>query len=300
MEFWMLALLGAMALIILALILKIHLLRKSAEEIRCALERKLTQDTNTLIDISSRDRRMRSLAADINRQLRLLRKERQRYQQGDAELKAAVTNVSHDLRTPLTAICGYLELLEREEKSEEVRRYLGIIGSRVEALKQLTEELFRYSVILSTEKEPEMAALCLNTALEESIAAAYASLTAAGITPCIHIPEEKITRTLDRSFLSRIFGNILSNAAKYSDGDLRIELQTDGVIRFQNTASRLDKLQAEKLFDRFYTVETARNSTGLGLSIAKELTEKMGGRISAAFEEPYLTVTLRFSYTKTY
>ena len=100
-------------------------------------------------------------------------------------------------------------------------------------------------------------------------------------------------KKLDKSLLSRIFGNILSNAAKYSDGDLFIALSPEG-IRFQNTASRLDKLQAERLFDRFYTVESARSSTGLGLSIAKELTEKMGGSISAEYEQSSLTVILRF------
>ena len=293
MEIWVLAVFGAMAVLIAALILKIHLLRKSAGEISRAFEDRLSQDTNTLIDISSRDRRMRSLADDINRQLRLLRQERQRCQQGDAELKAAVTNISHDLRTPLTAICGYLDLLAREDCSDEARRYLDIIRGRADSLRELTEELFRYSVIVSEEKEPELEAVSLNAALEESIASAYASLSAAGIDPCIHIPEETIMKKLDKSLLSRIFGNILSNAAKYSDGDLFIALSPEG-IRFQNTASRLDKLQAERLFDRFYTVESARSSTGLGLSIAKELTEKMGGSISAEYEQSSLTVILRF------
>ena len=293
MEIWVLAVFGAMAVLIAALILKIHLLRKSAGEISRAFEDRLSQNTNTLIDISSRDRCMRSLAADINRQLRLLRQERQRCQQGDAELKAAVTNISHDLRTPLTAICGYLDLLAREDCSDEARRYLDIIRGRADSLRELTEELFRYSVIVSEEKEPELEAVSLNAALEESIASAYASLSAAGIDPCIHIPEETIMKKLDKSLLSRIFGNILSNAAKYSDGDLFIALSPEG-IRFQNTASRLDKLQAERLFDRFYTVESARSSTGLGLSIAKELTEKMGGSISAEYEKSSLTVILRF------
>lgn len=293
MEIWVLAVFGAMAVLIAALILKIHLLRKSAGEISRAFEDRLSQDTNTLIDISSRDRRMRSLADDINRQLRLLRQERRRYQQGDAELKAAVTNISHDLRTPLTAICGYLDLIEREDCSDEARRYLDIIRGRTDSLRELTEELFRYSVIVSEEKEPELEAVSLNAALEESIASAYASLSAAGIDPCIHIPEETIMKKLDKSLLSRIFGNILSNAAKYSDGDLSVALSPEG-IRFQNTASRLDKLQAERLFDRFYTVESARSSTGLGLSIAKELTEKMGGSISAEYEKSSLTVILRF------
>ena len=101
-------------------------------------------------------------------------------------------------------------------------------------------------------------------------------------------------RQLDKGLLSRILGNILSNAAKYSDGDLDISLENNGEIRFRNSASRLDKLQTEKLFDRFYTVEAARRSTGLGLSIARDLTERMGGKISAGYENGSLTVILNF------
>ena len=166
MEIWVWVVFGAMAVLIAALILKIQLLRKSAVEISRAFEDRLSHNTNTLIDISSRDRCMRSLAADINRQLRLLRQERQRYQQGDAELKAAVTNISHDLRTPLTAICGYLELLAREDCSDEARRYLDIIRGRADSLRELTEELFRYSVIVSEEREPALEPISLNAALE--------------------------------------------------------------------------------------------------------------------------------------
>ena len=294
MEIWVWAVFGAMAVLIAALILKIHLLRKSAAEISRAFEDRLSQDTNTLIDISSRDRRMRSLADNINRQLRLLRQERQRCQQGDAELKAAVTNISHDLRTPLTAICGYLELLAREDCSERARRYLDIIRGRADSLRELTEELFRYSVIVSEEREPALEAVSLNAALEESISSAYASLSAAGLSPCIHLCEENVIRQLDKGLLSRILGNILSNAAKYSDGDLDIALSENGEMRFRNSASRLDKLQTEKLFDRFYTVEAARRSTGLGLSIVRDLTERMGGKISARYENGSLTVILNF------
>ena len=114
MNHLLLIIIGILLLIIFALSAKIYFLRKSTQEIAEAFRDRLTADTNTLIDISSRDPYMRKLASEINIQLRLLRKERHRYQQGDLELKEAVTNISHDLRTPLTAISGYLDLLERE------------------------------------------------------------------------------------------------------------------------------------------------------------------------------------------
>lgn len=118
-------LLGAAVLTAALLGVKIHLMRRAAEEIARGFADRLTTDTNTLIDISTRDRAMRSLASRINRELRRLRSQRRRYQQGDLELKAAVTNISHDLRTPLTAICGYLELLEQEDKSPQAAELPG-------------------------------------------------------------------------------------------------------------------------------------------------------------------------------
>lgn len=297
MESLLWGIIGIMALVIVFLMIKIYLLRKGAGEIADAFADRLVTDTNTLIDISTRDPYMRKLAASINRQLRLLRKMQHKYQNGDRELKEAVTNISHDLRTPLTAICGYMDLLEREEKSEAVARYLAFIKNRTEVMKQLTEELFRYSVILCTQEDMELENILVNAVLEESIAGFYGALTESGIVPVLSIAEKPVERQLNKEALSRIFSNILNNALKYSDGDLEITLQDNGTIIFSNLASSLNDVQVGKLFDRFYTVETARNSTGLGLSIAKSLVEYMGGTITAQFENHRLSIVIYFSGT---
>lgn len=294
MEVWLWAAVGSMAAIILALLVKIYLLRKAAKEIENAFADRLITDTNTLMDISSGDRAMRNLANTINRELRKLRAERRRFQQGDMELKNAVTNISHDLRTPLTAICGYLDLLEQEEKSEAAGRYIEVIRNRAEMLTQLTEELFRYSVILSGGKDAAAEPVAINGVLEESIAAFYTALNERGITPRIQMPEDNVIRVLDRSSLSRVFSNLLNNAMKYSDGDLEITLSETGEITFANTAPGLNEVQVGKLFDRFYTVEAARNSTGLGLAIARTLVEQMNGTISARYENNRLHICILF------
>lgn len=285
--FIILALIG----VIFLLLGKIYLLHKAALEIGEGMEARLGVDTNTLIDISSRDPYARQLAAAVNVQLRLLRAQRLRYQTGDRELKEAVTGISHDLRTPLTAICGYLDLLGREELGENSRRYLALIENRVDAMKALTEELFRYSVILSTQ-ELTLEPVCINAVLEECIAGFYGALTARGIQPKITMSGRPMERNLNREALGRIFSNIVSNALKYSDGDLDITLADDGTVTFSNTASHLTQVQVGRLFDRFFTVEAARNSGGLGLSIARTLTEQMGGTLTASLQESRLTLTL--------
>lgn len=295
MEIWLGGFIGILFVMILIVSVKLYLLQKSAREIKEAFADRLTMDTNTLIDISSRDPWMRELADSINIQLKKLRSERHRFHQGDVELKEAITNISHDLRTPLTAICGYLDLLEQEEKSEEVKHYLQVIQNRTEIVKQLTEELFRYSVVTSTLDDISYEEVILNHVLEDSISGHYAVIKEHQIIPVITIPEEKVLRKLNKKALSRIFENIISNAIKYSDGDLDISLAEDGEMIFTNTASKLSKLQVDKMFQRFYTVETGTNSNGLGLSIAKVLTEKMNGSITASYMDGKISIQLRFT-----
>ena len=212
------------ALLLAAAIIKIIQLKKAAREISAAFADRLQTDTNTQIDISSRDKDMCRLASAINTQLRILRQEHLRYHQGDTELKNAVTNISHDLRTPLTAICGYLDMMEKTEISEQQARYLGIIKERAELMKQLTEELFRYSVIVSDDEKTETENVLINQVLEDSIMGYYAVLTEKGIQPNVNITDKQITAELNKEYLSRIFSNLLNNAMKYSDGDLDIIL----------------------------------------------------------------------------
>ena len=291
---WLWLFISGLILVIISLFIKIHLLRKSAKEIECSFSERLLTDSNTLIDISSNDKRMRHLANEINIQLRKLRDERRKFQLGDLEVKAAMTNISHDLRTPLTAICGYLDLLEQEEKSETVNRYTAVIRNRTEMLKQLTEELFRYSVILASAEALKIEPVVINNVLEESIASFYTALKEKQIVPKVSIPQKKVIRDLDRFALSRIFANLLNNAIKYSNGDLEVTLSENGEIRFINHASDLSEIEVGKLFDRFYTVNNAGNSTGLGLSISKALVEKMNGTISAEYHDGMLTICILF------
>ena len=281
-----------LSVLIAALIIKIVSLKRAVKDIEESLSEKLTTDTNTLIDISSNDKRIRSLAVTLNKELSVLRKEKLSYINGNTELKNSVTNISHDLRTPLTAICGYIELLEREEKTKEAEKYLDIIKKRVEFMVKLTEELFGYSVIMSEDGGKTTSYTDVKNVLEESIASFYEVLISRNIVPVINLTKEKVIKNLDSHALSRVFSNLLNNAVKYSDGDLEISLFENGEIVFANIASKLDVVEVEKLFDRFYTVETAKNSTGLGLSIAKSLVEQMRGEISAKYKDGKLYIKI--------
>lgn len=282
-----------LAVLCAALAIKVVVMKRSARETARQFQQILEGDTNSVIKLDTVDKDMRQLASQLNSQLRKLRDEHNRYVCGDAELKAAITNISHDLRTPLTAICGYLEVMKKEEKSSRMEQYLNIIEGRTELMKQLTEELFRYSVILSSDSSADAEELAVNGVLEDCIMGYYAAFTEKGITPQIELCEEKVMRTVSRNSLVRVFNNLLNNALKYSGGDLFIRLCADGEIVFSNTAPGLTAVQVERLFDRFYTVREARNSTGLGLSIARTFVEQMNGSICAELSGERLIITIR-------
>lgn len=287
---WVLA--AGLALLALGLGWKVALLRHGIKGLRRDLVERRGQETNTLLSLPCRDRELRRLASALNQELRALRQERLRYQQGDKELKEAVVNISHDLRTPLTAISGYLQLLQGQDLPPDTRRYLEQIESRTESMKRLTEELFRYSVVVSEENlagEP----VDLRRAVEEALLSFYGALEGRGIEPQVRLPETPVIRQLDPAAVNRVLGNILTNALKYSAGDLEVTLEESGRLTFSNAAPGLDPVAAGRLFDRFYTVEAARNSTGLGLSIAKELTQRMGGEMGAELHGGTLTVWLK-------
>lgn len=287
---------GAFAVVIIILAIKIRMMQKSMDEICSCLSEHLSSDTNQLITVSSSDKHVRHLASEIARQLAELRRQRRQYINGDRELKEAITNISHDLRTPLTAICGYLELLESEETTDNTRRYVEQIANRTEALKALTDELFKYSVISSV-SDLSYEKVNVGRVLEDTLISFYGAFEQKNITPNILLPDNTVFRSLDKFALSRIFGNIVSNAVKYSDGDFAVTMTDIGEITFSNTASELSTVDVGKLFDRFYTIDSARKSTGLGLSIAKLLTERMKGSIRAEYIFDKLNIVVSFPNT---
>lgn len=294
---WILvALLGVLLLILAG---KVYTLRQSARQLREGMARQLERETNTLLSVSSGDREMRALADALNGQLAQLRAERQRYQHGDLELKEAITNISHDLRTPLTAIVGYLALLEGEEKSEAVERYLSQISNRTQVLHQLSEELFAYALLTAPQPlHPQR--VDLRGLVEEALLSYCGAMEQRGMEPTIQLPEGRVERNLDPTAAGRVLSNIISNALKYSAGDFSVTMTPDGVITFANSAPDLNPVLVQRLFDRFFTVETARHSTGLGLSIAKLLTQQMEGTLEAKYQEGQLVITLSFPDSSAY
>lgn len=278
----------------LFLLLKIIVMKSEITNIEKSLLIILKSDTNNLITVSSNDKNLKKLTICLNKSLKELRKLELEYKQGNQELKTSITNISHDLRTPLTAIRGYLDLIDKNNFTNKQLEYLRVIDNKVKDLTELTEQLFDFSKSIDTYNKVERKNMCINNVLEDCIVSFYGLFKEYNINPKIEICEEKIFKTLNENMLKRIFENIISNAIKYSEDDFNIKLKRNGIIQFSNKTTLLDTTSLEKIFDRYYTVKNAKKSNGIGLSIAKQLVELNNGNIKAKYENNYLIIEIEF------
>ena len=290
-----------LAIALTAAIVKIILLRRGYDELTDNIEDQVKCKTQIPITLSTSDPHARRAAETLNKELGKLQDERNRYMDGNRRISQAVTEISHDIRTPLTAINSYLDLMMDETDEELKAQYLERIKNRTLSLSELTDELFKYSTstdqsrypVQSKEHDPETVDIC--RVLEECILSFYAAFTKKGIEPEIDLPEEQVPVLCGQKDANRIFENIISNALKYSTGTLTVKLGTDGIVSFSNPAPDLTPVSAAKLFDRYFTVnEGSAASTGLGFSIAKDLIERNSGTINADLIDGVLSINVRF------
>lgn len=289
-------LLFTLIVICIALTIKLYFMKKSVKEIEAGLKDILESDTNNLITISSSEKNIKKLATSLNVELKTIRKQKLQYESGNQELKKLVTNISHDLRTPLTAIKGYIDLIEKDKLSKNQEKYLNIIQKKTDELTELTEQLFDFSKTIDNNIKISKEKCNINEILEEVLASYYVIFKEKGIEPQISMCSENVYKKLNKASIIRIFENILSNISKYCVNNFKVELKDDGTIIFANKVKDglLDATTVQKIFDRYFTVENAKKSTGIGLSIAKELVELNDGSISANFTKDTLIIEIKF------
>lgn len=277
------------------IILKIYLIKKSIKEIEYSFDYILKMDTNSIITISSSDKSIESLATSLNNQLIELRTQKLEYTNGNQELKEIITNISHDLRTPLTAIKGYIDILKEENLSKKQKKYLNIIHEKSQELVNITEQLLNFSKAIDLENiSIQREKCCINEILEETLISYYEIFKEKNINPNIQICSEKIYKNLNKNSLIRILENIFSNAFKYSNGDFKVELKKDGTITFSNKSNILDSTTVSKIFNRYFSVENAKESVGIGLAIVKQLVELNNGKIYANYINETFSINITF------
>ena len=240
------------------------------------------------------------LSDRLNDLLELRRKEKQYYQEKETLIADTYTNLSHDIRTPLTSLDGYFQLMEACENVEEQRRYLNIIHERIHSLNEMLEELFMFTKLKNESYRLELTSCCINRILKETVFSYYDDWVRREIQPDIQITEEQLYIDGNKQGLSRIIQNVIKNGLDHGEKKIRIVLkreQNQAVLRISNQVTASEQIDIEHVFDRFYKADAARSktSTGLGLSIAREFVRRMNGEIGAKIEENEFIVEMRFN-----
>lgn len=288
-----------MIIMIVAVYLFIRLVtyKQELKKINAQLEKYNELQTEKKVDVSLADKDIETLGMEINRLIdHYVKADRDRIR-SENELKQAVANISHDLRTPLTSIKGYIQMAESRNLTDTERReYLKIAAGRAERLEQLVNDFFELSKIESGAYELNTETFNLKSHFGEVMLGFFNSFEERGIDPEIIMPDSSVFIHADRSAVTRVLENLLSNAIRYSDGEIvtGLEETAESVRIFvKNSSAALDgNTDLDLFFDRFYVADKSRTdkSTGLGLSIAKSLMEEMDGGIRTEYEEGMFTV----------
>lgn len=236
----------------------------------------------------------RRLCWAVNQRLEEGRQLRLETQKREQELKYTMTCISHDIRTPLAGAMGYLQLLE--EDPERQTEYLDIVRERLEKLEELLEELFLYTRLQGGSLPLKCETTAALPPLWDALAEFYPQLEAAGVEPKLRFDREDMTVWASPEALGRVYRNLIANALRHGGGGLTISGQ-DQTICFSNELPPGPKPDPERLFDRFYqsSPDRAAGGAGLGLSIVRELMERMGGQASAQIMGNELQISLRLS-----
>lgn len=239
------------------------------------------------------------LSDRLNDLLELRRKEKRYYQEKETLIADTYTNLSHDIRTPLTSLDGYFQLMEACENVEEQRRYLNIIHERIHSLNEMLEELFMFTKLKNESYRLELTSCCINRILKETVFSYYDDWVRREIQPDIQITEEQLYIDGNKQGLSRIIQNVIKNGLDHGEKKIRIVLkreQNQAVLRISNQVTASEQIDIEHVFDRFYKADAARSktSTGLGLSIAREFVRRMNGEIGAKIEKNEFIVEMSF------
>ncbi|EHK2406376.1 GHKL domain-containing protein [Clostridium perfringens] len=277
-----------LSLTILIVLLIIFIL-KTKEINRLTLELKKLNREGKIekLRLSLPNKNIENLIVEINTLIDDKRKMENIYKEKDIELREAIANMSHDLRTPLTSIMGYVYLLNDDKLDKEERKeYLKIIEKRSLVLNDLITNFYGLSRIQADQYEIKLEPVNLELVLGEIIAAFYETLDYKFGEPEINIEEGLGPVLGDKQALNRIFTNLIENIIKHGEGEVKISLKKKNkyiVMEFSNKAEELEPKDVNRIFEKFFTKDRMRTgqNTGLGLAIVKLLVEKQGQKIEA-------------------
>ena len=290
---------GVLSVLILILIGILISYKRQVKDI-CRQLRFLQEcDSNMLITTEMKKGHIGELAELLNTLLKERKKERADYQKKEQMIADIYTNLSHDIRTPLTSLDGYFQLLEETQEENDRKRYIQIIQERIESLKEMLEELFTYTKLQNGTYELKLEPQNVGQILKETVFSYYDDWAEQGISPQFEITEEPVWIRGNKQALRRTIQNIIKNGLDHGNKEIRIQLSRNEKqmeLVFQNKIEPGEQIDISRVFERFYKADKARSksSTGLGLSTAKGFVEKMHGEIAAEIKEDWFCIKISF------
>lgn len=287
--------------IIIVLLLRLFFVNKEIKNIVMQLEDYNNFKTRKKIDINLVNKNIENLAQSINKHMEISKKLQIKKSNSEEELKNMISSISHDLRTPLTSIRGYLQMLKKTDISDEKRdKYLSIADNRSKDLQELINQFFMLSVIEDSKYNMQLQTVDLKEAFIEILTSFYDEFVSKNIEPVIEICDRQVNVLGDYAGVKRVVENLMVNISKHSKGNVKIKINVTNNYAELIVIDYIDNnsdIQSESLFDRFYKADKARkvNSTGLGLSIVKELMLKMKGNAEAQVKDNKLFIKCRWS-----
>lgn len=290
---------GVLSVLILILIGILISYKRQVKDI-CRQLRFLQEcDSNMLITTEMKKGHIGELAELLNTLLKERKKGRADYQKKEQMIADIYTNLSHDIRTPLTSLDGYFQLLEETQEENDRKRYIQIIQERIESLKEMLEELFTYTKLQNGTYELKLEPQNVGQILKETVFSYYDDWAEQEISPQFEITEEPVWIRGNKQALRRTIQNIIKNGLDHGNKEIRIQLSRNEKqmeLVFQNKIEPGEQIDISRVFKRFYKADKARSksSTGLGLSIAKGFVEKMHGEIAAEIKEDWFCIKISF------
>ncbi|MCI8401610.1 MAG: HAMP domain-containing histidine kinase [Lachnospiraceae bacterium] len=270
-------------------------LREADRELR-EIQRELAE--NRFLHLPSPEPRLERFIGSVNETLEGIRKERREYARREREFGQQIENISHDLRTPLTVMLGYLKLMRTErggeenhkrdhEKGdmEEDKEMLAVMERSARTMERLVEQFYSYSRLKSDDYRMELGEVDVCRLVKETLMSCYQVLDGAGLSVECDLPEHPVSVTGEEGSLERVFTNLFQNAGRYASSYLHIRLEEgpdDTTVIFDNDTDQISEEDIPYLFERFYMQDPSRTrgGTGLGLTVARGLVEAMGGKMT--------------------
>lgn len=277
--------------------------RKQIREITSQLKDYNKQATEMKVNISLSNKHLEALAAEINQTIAGRVEANANTHRVERELKQAIAGMSHDLRTPLTSIIGYMQLMNNQELDESQKdEYLEIAQKRAIRLQKLLNDFFALSIVDSEDYPINLEAANINALVKETLLSYYDQFEAMNLQPTVKLTNEELVVLIDEHACKRILENLLSNATQHSAGNIRVSLEQQGneaVLIIKNRVNHAKQIREDKLFERFYTTDQTRQSSrGLGLTIVQSLMNRQDGEITAEVQGEDFIITCKWNMAK--